>query len=490
MMVMARWFPQTAARQSLLAAAIALCWQSVAIAQSQVQTPVQTPAQSRPQASTPAAAPGDFPVRIIPGALSPGVPDGEVACRGQRNDDRPALRCLIRFVSPIDVLSVRVVDPSRKLEWTPVFHPFDPAEDNSAIFVLLDRRRGVLPAETRDLDEIIAHLRGQQQLAVAGYANDLSLVQAFTTNRAAARSALARVQPGGSASELYRHALEAIRQLQAVSAPRKILLLASSGRSDDTAYTAEQIESAAKQANVHIVSLGYVERSADSPQLQTLERMSNQTDGEYLRADVRRPLSKNARERLLAHYNSGGTLEANAPTRDVPNRLDVTLRHPGNRTTAFVAELTASSPTAADQTSRDAMTRISADDSVAGGFSRWLANPWWIAALGGGVAVVLALVGWLVARSLRARKSHPGIGERVSARGEALREGGARGVKPWNWRRSSRTRRRQDRAARSHAARTGGAGSRLARVQLPPGPRRHPQEAHHHRPPSGQRHRH
>ncbi|WP_434903239.1 FHA domain-containing protein [Bradyrhizobium sp. HKCCYLS20291] len=290
-------------------------------------------------AQTPGSAPREIQVTVTPRPPAQGVPQSQVSCRGERNDDRASLRCTIRFETPVDVTRTTVTDAAdRSLEWTSVFRPFDPTEDDTAFFVLIDRR-SARQAEMRDLSDIFAKARGKQQVAVAMFANELTRLQPFTTDRSAVTNAFGRISQGGTASELLRHTLEAVRQLQSVSAPRKVLVIASSGKSDDTAYNLDEVIKLAQAASVRIVGLGYVEQTADSPNLQLLERMSNSTGGLYFRSDLKKSLPQDIRNAILTRFSGGGILEATAPSRKVAASLDVTLRHPGNLASSFSVAL-------------------------------------------------------------------------------------------------------------------------------------------------------
>jgi FHA domain/von Willebrand factor type A domain len=286
-----------------------------------------------------AAQDGAIHSSVVPGARSTGVPESDISCAGQRRDDYPTINCTVRFEMPIDVIRPSVVEPGSKLEWTAsVFRPFDPTEYDTAFLVLIDRRT-VRPAQTRDLSEIFAAARGRQQVAVSTFANDLTRVLPFTTDRGAISNAFSRVNAGGAASELLKNVLEGIRQLQTVSSTRKVLLVASFGKSDDTAYKIDDVVKLAQEAGVHIVSLGYVDQPADSPHLQILERMARETGGFYYKSDGKRPLPQDVRNTILTRYSSGGKFEATAPTKELPGSVGITLKHPGNLTSEFTVNL-------------------------------------------------------------------------------------------------------------------------------------------------------
>lgn len=326
--------PMLPARQAKLR-----CGLLVGLLEAAVLAASLQPAAAQPFA--PAAQNAAVQAGVVPGTRSAGVPESDVSCAGQRRDDYPTISCTVRFETPIDVIRPSVVDSVNRLEWTAsVFRPFDPTEYDTAFYVLIDRRT-VRPAQLRDLSDVFALARGRQQVAVSTFANELTRVLPFTIDRGAVGNAFTRISAGGSASELLKYALEGIGQLQTVSSPRKVLLIASFGRSDDTAYRIEDVVKLAREAGVHIVSLGYVDQPADSPNLQILERMSGETGGFYYKADTRRSLPQDVRNRILTRYSAGGKFEATSPTKELPVSVEVTLRHPDNLMSGFAVNLAA-----------------------------------------------------------------------------------------------------------------------------------------------------
>jgi hypothetical protein len=348
-------------------------------------------------AQTAAPAPqngGEIRATVAPIAPVRGVPQSQVSCRGQRNEDRPSLHCTVYFDTPIDVSRATVVDAGNKsLEWTPVFHPFDSTQDDTAFYILIDRRTA-RQADIRDLSDVFARARGKQQIAVSVFANDLTRLQSFTTDKSAVTNAFSRISSGGSASELFRHSLEAIRQLETVPAPRKVLLIASSGRSDDTAYGIDDVIKEARKSNVRIVALGYVDPSIDTPGLQILERLSNATSGFYYRADQRKSLPQDVRNTILTRFSGGGTLDATAPSKRVPPTLEVTLRHPNNASSSFLVNLAAdaSDTVAPTKPPENAFLRIWF------GF-RAFSSPWLLAAVASLLFLIVVAVILLLRRS-------------------------------------------------------------------------------------------
>lgn len=345
---------------------------------------------------------GDVAANVSKAPPSQGVPDYDITCNGQRTVDGPSLHCTLRFDRPIDVLRTKVVDVNnKKLEWTAVYHEFNPAEDETAFYILIDRRTAARQAEMRDLSDVFVRAKGRQQIAVSVFANDLSKLQSFTTDRTAVAKAFDRIGPGGNASELLHYATDAIQQLAAIHAPRKVLLIASSGRSDDPGYKLDDVVDLARNAGVRIVTLGYVEQAANTPNQQILERMSSRTGGFYYRSDLRKPLPPDTLNKILSQLSSGGTLDATAP-KQLSSSAEVTLIHPNNLSSVFTATL------ADAQSGEGGGIKPDTDGSVLSEiWKRLHSSPWMLAAIGLLVLLIIGAVIMLVRQSRKRSRPEP-----------------------------------------------------------------------------------
>jgi FHA domain-containing protein len=368
---------------------------------------------------------GEVAARVTASPPSQGVPDSEVTCSAQRSNDGPSLHCTIRFDRPIDVLRTKVADAVNKgLEWTAVYHSFDAGEDETAFYILIDRRTA-RQAEMRDLSDVFARAKGRQQIAVSVFANDLTKLQPFTIDRGAVSKAFDRISPGGSASELLHHATEAIQQLDKITAPRKVLLIASSGRSDDPAFKLDDVVQLARNARVRIVTLGYVDQAVDTPAHQILERMSDLTGGFYYRSDLRRPLPPEIRSKILSQYSSGGTLDATA-SKQLSSSAEVTLQHPNNLASSFSVKLEEAQANAEPKDKSDI-------PGVPELWNRLRSSPWMLAAVGVLVLLIIAAAITLFRQSRNRGKLEPASADGVRNVLRAQREAGgpaAPGVQP------------------------------------------------------------
>jgi hypothetical protein len=94
-----------------------------------------------------------------------------------------------------------------------------------------------------------------------------------------------QIQATGQTTELYKHSLTAIETLATYPAQRKALFIFSDGGAEDTAYTHEEVVAAAKQAQIRIYGLGFAMSTSASVQLQTIEKLSLETNGLYFKAN-------------------------------------------------------------------------------------------------------------------------------------------------------------------------------------------------------------
>jgi hypothetical protein len=274
-----------------------------------------------------------------------GVPDGTVSCRGNRGPTRPVLRCDIRFVETIQVNGVEISERGNPANvWTSRVKPFVQAEDETAYLLLVDRsdprRAETVRRSTRDLAEIFRSVGPRQQIAVAAFDNKIEYLQDFTSDGAAVQAALDKIRAAGTTTELYRLSLEAVQRLAQVRAPRKVLVIVSDGKFEDTAYRHSQVVREAMQQNVRIVTIGYYERSNEQRDLQSLRRLSAETRGFYVETPgAQRSLTQRARTDFQARLLAGVIVEAEAPARNLPAAVQVVLRHPQGATTTFTATL-------------------------------------------------------------------------------------------------------------------------------------------------------
>jgi hypothetical protein len=109
----------------------------------------------------------------------------------------------------------------------------------------------------------------------------------------------------GAATELNRAVLTGFKILANEKADRKILLVVSDGKAEDTAYTLADVIAEAKKLRIRIATIGISERPSETPSLQSLRLLAEQSGGAFFDfSDKEVPID--FRSRLLAPVEVGG----------------------------------------------------------------------------------------------------------------------------------------------------------------------------------------
>ncbi len=274
-----------------------------------------------------------------------GAPEGTVSCQGNRGGVRPTIRCDVRYVDSIAVTGIEITERDNPANiWTASFRPFMHEEDETAYLLLVDRsdadRAASIRRSAQDLAELFSRIAPKQRVAVAAFDSKLDMLQEFTTDGKAVASALDGIRTGANIAELYRLSLEAVRKLGQQDAPRKVLVIVSDGKFDDTVYKHEQVAQEANRLDVRIVTIGYHNKAADMRDLQSLRRLSADTHGFFFETPGGGAgISARGRHEFFARMYAGAIIEAEALARGVPPALQISLRHPQGAATSFTVLL-------------------------------------------------------------------------------------------------------------------------------------------------------
>jgi hypothetical protein len=120
-----------------------------------------------------------------------------------------------------------------------------------------------------------------QKIGLAVFDSEIKILSPIINETAPTLSAVTNIKAQGLATEFYKNIIEAIKLLEKSEASRKGLIVMSDGKAEDSAYKHEDVIKAAKDANVVILGLGYLENEKDSPYLQKLRRLSEESYGQY-----------------------------------------------------------------------------------------------------------------------------------------------------------------------------------------------------------------
>lgn len=165
-----------------------------------------------------------------------------------------------------------------------------PQEGESvAVLVLVDvsdpaRRATVEDRSVNFVKYFLSAQKSYEKIGLATFDSDLTVLAPIGSSSEEVNSALKRIKATGQSTEFYKSVLSGVELLQKTDADRKGLVVISDGKDEDKAYSLSDVVRAAKIANVAVMGVGFAEKLSDSPYLQTLKRLSDETYGEYINA--------------------------------------------------------------------------------------------------------------------------------------------------------------------------------------------------------------
>jgi hypothetical protein len=169
------------------------------------------------------------------------------------------------------------------------FTPYPAGQQTTAILFLIDtsdprRKNTIEKKNVKAVTDMIGSAKSHQKIGVAVFDSEVRVIAPITSDLNAAKSAVATIKASGQSTEFYKSVLSAITILQKTDATRKALVIMSDGKSEDVAYKHEDALKAAKEAGVAILGLGYLEKSSESPYLQKIKRLAEESQGAYFEA--------------------------------------------------------------------------------------------------------------------------------------------------------------------------------------------------------------
>lgn len=165
-----------------------------------------------------------------------------------------------------------------------------PKEGESvAVLVLLDvsdpaRKDTVENKSAKLINYFVSARKSYEKIGVATFDSELTVLAPIGASNEQISTALKKVKATGQSTEFYKSILAGIEVLEKTDADRKGLVVISDGKDEDKAYGLTDVIRSAKSANVSIMGVGIAEKPSDSPYLQTLKRLSDETFGEYVNA--------------------------------------------------------------------------------------------------------------------------------------------------------------------------------------------------------------
>lgn len=171
------------------------------------------------------------------------------------------------------------------------FSPFDESDDGkAAVLFLIDksdpkRARTIEAAKALSL-QLIGGAGARAQCAIYAFDAKLVPVADWGTPVEGMAALLKPLRPTGLATELYRNVIEGAALLEKSPLRRRILVVLSDGKAEDTTYTLEQAVAAAAKAGVSVHGIGYAETPQGTVHLQSLRKLAADTGGVFAEADI------------------------------------------------------------------------------------------------------------------------------------------------------------------------------------------------------------
>ena len=210
------------------------------------------------------------------------------------------VQCDYRHSASLDVKddSLKVADVATQIPAKGVA-PYPASLQSTALLFLVDvsdpkRKNTIEKKSVEALAGMLDKTKVHQKVGVAVFDGEMRLLAPISSDVALSKSAVNSLKANGQATEFYKNILSAIAVLKKTDASRRGLIVMSDGKAEDTAYKHEDVVKAAQEAEVVILGLGYLERPKDSPYLQKIRRLADDTYGVYFDAtelDLARTLS-------------------------------------------------------------------------------------------------------------------------------------------------------------------------------------------------------
>ena len=201
------------------------------------------------------------------------------------------ISCDYRISSTLDVVNVAAKIGINAVQIAKDSVTSYPAPDQTtAILFLVDssdpnRKNTVEKRIVSDIFDIFSTFgtprKPHLKVGLAVFDTNLKVISQIGDDEPASLNSLSKIKAEGQATEFYKSIIDAISVLSKTDATRKGLIIFSDGKDEDRAYKKEDVLKVAKDANIAILALGYAEKPADSPYLQTLKKLGEETYGQF-----------------------------------------------------------------------------------------------------------------------------------------------------------------------------------------------------------------
>lgn len=234
--------------------------------------------------------------------------------------------CEFRMSAPKTLEVLTLFADGKPLE-NSVFTNFAAGNQKSAWLFLIDRsnpkRAKTVKRNVELVSEQMRRASDKRLIGVATFASDLKIVLPPDSFHSNLKDKMSSITADGFATEFYSNALEGIQILERVKADRKALVILSDGKAEDTAYSRSDVVKKATEAGVIVFGLGFAETANDTPSLQGLRRLAEDTGGMSAFVVGNQNFEPGFLEGLTNHVENGGTVRA--PVKDIAKSSEIRL---------------------------------------------------------------------------------------------------------------------------------------------------------------------
>lgn len=194
------------------------------------------------------------------------------------------------------------------------FTPYSGLGKTSAFLFLVDTSNPARNATVRrNLDIVKDQMRfssATRLVGLATFANRMNLIYGPQQTHSNVNQTLDSIVANGAATEFFSSSLEAIKVLKDVNVDRRALVIMSDGKAEDTAYNRADVVSAAAEAGVTVIGLGFAERQSETPALQEIRRLAEETGGHFSSVVSNEPFEDGFLSNLPRYIENGGEITA------------------------------------------------------------------------------------------------------------------------------------------------------------------------------------
>ncbi len=257
------------------------------------------------------------------------------------------LTCDYRYSARLDVKDVLLEIDGKEVQVKAEDYKRFPAtkEQIASILILADvsdpkRRSTVEVKYGKSIGDILRYLKPHHQVGLAEFDSEIRVLAPIGADINSLQKASQSLKATGQATEFYKNILAAIDLLKNSSSDRRGLVILSDGKDEDRAYKFDDVVRLAKQNNITILSLGYLESQQDTPFLQSLKRLAEETYGLYFDvSDSSGALPANLVDKPLSFVEKGGRLTYQLPRLYKTYKVNISLGRTGGDKIALASSV-------------------------------------------------------------------------------------------------------------------------------------------------------